>query len=74
VNICRCPHCRATFQVHIPHDSHYWDDAVVDEDGFALWVCIECRQRGLPEFTADDLRRSGRDTSHHHEITDRHRS
>lgn len=64
MNLCRCPHCRATFQVNIPYDSHYWDECVTDDDGFALWVCLSCRQRGLPDVTAREARRWGHDTSH----------
>jgi hypothetical protein len=64
VNLCRCPHCQATFQVNIPYDSHYWEDAATDEDGFAVWVCLACRKRGLPDVKARDVRRSGHDTSH----------
>jgi len=64
VNLCRCPHCDATFQVNIPYDSHFWEDAVTGEDGFAFWVCMACRKRGLPDVTADEARRWGHDTSH----------
>ena len=61
MNLCRCPHCDATFQVNIPYDSHFWEDAVTGEDGFAFWVCMACRKRGLPDVTADEARRATSD-------------
>ena len=64
MNLCRCPHCESTFQVNIPHDSRYWDEAAVDEDGFALWVCLDCHRQGLPPVSRDELRSAGHDTSH----------
>ena len=47
MNLCRCPHCGATFQVHIPDDHEFWDRNSGDEDGFTTWVCLDCHKQGL---------------------------
>ncbi|MCB9851100.1 MAG: hypothetical protein H6817_10405 [Phycisphaerales bacterium] len=64
MNLCRCPHCGSTFQVHIPHDSVYWDTAAFDEDGLAYWVCLDCHKQGKPAVSLDELQRAGHDTSY----------
>ena len=44
--LCRCPYCHATFQVSSPPESEYWDNVPIDEDGLAMWVCLECHRAG----------------------------
>lgn len=54
MNLCRCPHCGATFQVHIPDDHEFWEGHAGDEDGFTAWVCLDCRKQGLPDLVPAD--------------------
>jgi phage terminase large subunit GpA-like protein len=65
--LCRCPHCQATFQLSIPHDSEYWDRAPVDDDGLIEWVCLDCHRRGHRIEEAEQARPAGHDTSWRHD-------
>ncbi len=64
MQLCRCPHCRTTFQVSIPPDNKFWNTAPADEEGLTYWVCLDCHKQGLRPVTADDMRRTGHDTSY----------
>ena len=67
MNLCRCPHCRATFQLNIPPDSQFWTDAATDDEGLTLWVCLDCHRRGMPAVGSGDVANIGYDTSYRHE-------
>jgi hypothetical protein len=64
MTLCRCPHCRATFQVSIPHDHEIWDRTALDEEGLVMWVCMECHRKGLLPVDEASLRAVGHDTSY----------
>lgn len=63
MHLCRCPHCRSTFQVSIPEESKAWETTPTDEDGMLLWVCLDCHRQGRSPVTEDDVRTFGHDTS-----------
>lgn len=64
MNLCRCPHCSTTFQVHIPHDDPIWEQLVEDDEGLTLWVCRECWNRGLRDIEHPARQLPGHDTSY----------
>ena len=64
MQLCRCPHCQASFQVHVPADSQVWDMLGVDEEGLLRWVCLDCHRQGLQPVKPEEEHALGHDTSY----------
>ncbi len=59
MNLCRCPYCRTAFKLDIPADSEFWERVPTDDEGMAMWVCLECHQQGKPALDPEHVHMAG---------------